>query len=95
MVVAVLVGWKGGGQDGVEHVFEVALLMPIHMSQSTWMGEGGAAWWLEGGEGGGPRGKQAPPQQEATTALDPCDSSIVITNNFTLMVKDKKCHVIE
>lgn len=88
-------GWEGGGQDGVEHVFEVALLIPIQMSKSTWMGEGGVEWRLEGGEGGSPRGKQAPLQQEATTALDPCDSSIVITNNFTFMVNDKICHVIE
>ena len=36
---------RGGGgrgeQGGIEHVFEVALLIPIQMSESTWTGEEG------------------------------------------------------
>lgn len=31
----------GGGGGGVEHVFDVAFLMPVQMSGNTWMGEGG------------------------------------------------------
>lgn len=33
-------GGGGGGGGGVEHVFDVAFLMPVQMSRSTWMGEG-------------------------------------------------------
>lgn len=29
----------GGGQGGIKHVFEVVLLIPIQMSESTWTGE--------------------------------------------------------
>lgn len=81
-------------------MFEVALLIPIQMSESTWTGGGGGGGsgvtaGGRGEEGGCPRGKQAPLRQEATTALDPCDSSIVVANNFTFMANDKTCHVIE
>lgn len=33
-------GGGGGGGGGVEHVFDVAFLMPVQMSRNTWMGEG-------------------------------------------------------
>lgn len=32
---------RGGGGGGVEHVFDVAFLMPVQMSGNTWMGGGG------------------------------------------------------
>lgn len=76
---------RGGGPSGIEHVFEVAMLIPIQMSESTWTGEGERIDGWREGKGGCLRGKQAPLQQEATTALDPCDSSIVVANNFTFM----------
>lgn len=43
--------WEGGGQDGAAHVFEVALLLPIQMSRSTWWGKGEPSdGWREGKE---------------------------------------------
>lgn len=33
-------GGGGGGGGGVEHVFDVAFLMPVQMSRNTWRGEG-------------------------------------------------------
>lgn len=34
-------GGSGNGGGGVEHVSDVAFLMPVQMSRSTWIGEGG------------------------------------------------------
>ncbi len=44
-------GGGGRGEGGIEHVFEVAPLIPIQMSESTWTGEEGAERLLEGREG--------------------------------------------
>lgn len=83
-----------GGQGGTEHVFEVALLIPIQMSESTWTGEEGAQGKTEGrgGEGGLSEGKTG---TSATAALHPRDSSIVVANNFTFMVNDKLWRLLE
>lgn len=66
----VVVVWREGGRGGgIVHVFEVALLIPIQIEREHVETGGGRGVTAGGREGGYPRGKQAPLQQESTTEL--------------------------
>lgn len=73
-------GGCGRGQGGIEHVFEVALHIPIQMRERTrgWgRGMGEVEWRLECGK----RGRLSEIKRGTSvtaTVLDPCDSTTVV-----------------